>query len=327
LFYTDGKTVYNKQHLIMKNGTDLKGDASSTQSALIVPNPNSTTIYYIFTVDEQAGPDGLNYSEVDLSLDGGLGAITSNKNINLTPRSTEQVTAVLHSNGTDIWVLTHPWDSYNFNSFLVTSLGVNTTPVISSTPLHPTWPPNSDGTNSACGQLKVSPDGKKIGICNENRGTHIFDFDNTTGIISNMIQVSTRSLDYGLEFSSSGKRMYVTSALGNSFDGIHSLFQYNIEANDVASSEILIAKQFSLGSSLQLGPDKKIYAALAGTTFLSSIEEPNRLGVTCKFIPNSVSLDGRMSQHGLPPFIQSFFLTISPFEFENLCFGKTTQFT
>src|SRR6476469_9585349 len=37
LFYTDGVTVYNKQHQVMANGTGLKGGQSSTQSALIVP--------------------------------------------------------------------------------------------------------------------------------------------------------------------------------------------------------------------------------------------------------------------------------------------------
>ena len=37
LFYTDGVTVWNKQHLIMDNGTGLAGHPSSTQSAVIVP--------------------------------------------------------------------------------------------------------------------------------------------------------------------------------------------------------------------------------------------------------------------------------------------------
>jgi hypothetical protein len=33
LFYTDGYTVYNKNHTIMPNGTGLAGNWSSTQSA------------------------------------------------------------------------------------------------------------------------------------------------------------------------------------------------------------------------------------------------------------------------------------------------------
>ena len=49
LFYTDGMTVYNKQHTIMPNGYGLLGNNSSTQSAIIVKQPGSASIYYIFT--------------------------------------------------------------------------------------------------------------------------------------------------------------------------------------------------------------------------------------------------------------------------------------
>jgi len=51
LFYTVGRTVWNKFHQVMKNGTGLPGHSSSTQSALIVPKPGSEYIYFIFTND------------------------------------------------------------------------------------------------------------------------------------------------------------------------------------------------------------------------------------------------------------------------------------
>jgi hypothetical protein len=41
LFYTDGVSVWNKNHSVMSNGTGLDGDYSSSQSALIVPQPGS----------------------------------------------------------------------------------------------------------------------------------------------------------------------------------------------------------------------------------------------------------------------------------------------
>ncbi|GGE29598.1 T9SS type B sorting domain-containing protein [Psychroflexus planctonicus] len=57
LFYTDGRTVWDREHNIMPNadyfgGTGLLGDPSSTTSALIVPFPNQPDLYFIFTVDE-----------------------------------------------------------------------------------------------------------------------------------------------------------------------------------------------------------------------------------------------------------------------------------
>lgn len=57
VFYTDGRTVWDKEHNIMPNadyfgGTGLMGDPSSTSSGLIVPHPTQPNLYYIFTVDE-----------------------------------------------------------------------------------------------------------------------------------------------------------------------------------------------------------------------------------------------------------------------------------
>lgn len=94
LFYTDGSTVYNANHQTMPNGTGLLGHSSSTQSAIIVPNPSNPSIYYIFTVDQpddknadsdstndkdDGKNDGLNYSEVNMNLQGGLGDINPAK--------------------------------------------------------------------------------------------------------------------------------------------------------------------------------------------------------------------------------------------------------
>src|SRR5688572_8143282 len=51
LFYTDGSKVWNRQHQIMSNGTGLYGHISAANSAIIVPKPGSSTIFYIFTAD------------------------------------------------------------------------------------------------------------------------------------------------------------------------------------------------------------------------------------------------------------------------------------
>src|SRR5690606_17872425 len=126
LFYSDGITVWNRNHEVMQNGNGLDGDFSSTQSALIVPKPYDENIYYIFTVDDRAGAKGLRYSEVDMSLDGGLGAVLpSNKNTPLANPTTEKITAVESADGVNIWVISHLWDSDAFIAFQVTSTGVN----------------------------------------------------------------------------------------------------------------------------------------------------------------------------------------------------------
>jgi hypothetical protein len=81
LFYTDGQTVWNKNHVTMTNGTGLMGSQSSTQSAVIVPHSRSQDTFFIFTVDDCQHnlADGLRYSIVKMSLSGGLGAVTATK--------------------------------------------------------------------------------------------------------------------------------------------------------------------------------------------------------------------------------------------------------
>lgn len=320
LFYTDGITVWNENHQPMPNGTGLLGSDDSTQSALIVPRPNALGIFYIFTVDANAGKNGMNYSIVDMNLNGGMGDVTPTKNVNLIPRSLEKVTAVKNQDGSGIWVIAHPWDSNKFYAYLVTDAGINTVPVESITPLTLTFPPGSDGTNSSGGQLKVSPDGTKIGMCSINIGSHLFDFDPQSGLVSNMVQISSRRLDYGIEFSPSGNVLYVSWGTGN---GSGELYQYNVNESDIVASEVLIAKDYNLGYALQLAIDGKIYTTDSGA-YLSSIDNPNVLGMGCNFNFRSVDLNGRWVRAGLPPFIQSYFYV--DLDIRNFCLGDTTEF-
>ena len=53
LFYTNGTVVRNRNHNVMTNGNNLKGNSISSQSAIIIPKPGSTTNYFIFTIDFQ----------------------------------------------------------------------------------------------------------------------------------------------------------------------------------------------------------------------------------------------------------------------------------
>ncbi len=80
-FYTDGMQIWNANHANMPNGTGLLGNVSSTQSAIIVPNPSNLNEYYVFCVAADGDTAGFTYSIVDMTLDGGLGDVTATKNI------------------------------------------------------------------------------------------------------------------------------------------------------------------------------------------------------------------------------------------------------
>ncbi len=329
LFYSDGITVYNKNHGVMMNGTGLLGDSSSTHSALIVPKPNDPNIYYIFTVDYQRFPNGLRYSEVDMTLDAGLGGITSIKNVLLHTPTTEKITAIIGKNRNEIWVVSHKWDSDEFMSFKVTGTGVNTTPVISAVGTHvgTSFRPELAHT---IGAIKISPDGKKLAVARKLLDVQLFDFDDATGVVSNAITLIDDSVTervYGLEFSPNSELLYVKGEIQGQERGI---FQYNLKAglaNDILLSRIEITggeDPRSIGA-LQLGPDGKIYLTRPRHTYLDAINNPNELGLVCDYQKDVVFLDGRIAQFGLPPFIQSFFHV--NFDVEELCFGDLTQFS
>lgn len=325
LFYTDGTRVWNKNHATMMNGLGLFGDFSSTQSAIIVPKPNNDDIYYIFTVDNNIDGNnfGLNYSEVDMTLNGGLGAVTS-KNNNLLQRCSEKITAVLKDCITkSIWVLTFApqngsTGNYDtFYAFEVNDLGVNNSPVSSTFALNIT---------DARGYLKLSPDGTKVANANLSDGLFLYDFDVSTGIISNPNEIflsGKNRFAYGVEFSPNSQLLYVHasndyfnpgSPATNNDPANHtsSLIQYNLLAANVQSSAVIIDDRQLYRGGLQLGPNGKIYRALSATyntglPYLGVINNPNSIGTSCNYQHNAIYLSSNNSSQGLPPFIASFF--------------------
>ena len=301
LFYTDGMTVYNKNHAMMPNGAGLLGHSSSTQSGIIVKKPASSTIYYIFTVDGASGNGGgLNYSEVDMTLDGGLGDINANKNILIVSNTCEKITVITHPNNSDFWIIIRLENSNTYHAYLLTSTGINMIPVITN--IGPIY-------FSAIGYLKSSPDGSKIAAANYISGNNIdiLDFNNATGVLTNIITINNIFNPYGIEFSPDGNLLYA----GDISTG--EIYQYNLLAPNIENSQVSIGfvQQFSAGfefsAACQLGPDNKIYIANIFAPNLSVINNPNVLGIGCNFDPNGVNLGGKLSLAGLPTFYSSIF--------------------
>src|SRR5688572_7206941 len=132
LFYSDGVKVWNRNHIVMPNGTGLHGNQSSSQSCLIVPWPEQENLYYVFTAPDWSANYGLEYSVVDMTLDGGLGDVTLEKNIILLSSSTEKLTAALHRNNRYVWVVGHSFESADFYAWRISTSGIDTVPVIST---------------------------------------------------------------------------------------------------------------------------------------------------------------------------------------------------
>ena len=320
LFYTDGITVYNKNHQIMDNGNGLYGDPSSTQSAIIVPKPEDPDKLYIFTVDTsvfEGDPDrGLNYSVIDMSLNNGNGAVIE-KNIRLLDSCSEKITAVVKDCfDQSIWVMAFSSENGNdgvfntYHAFEINTLGIELTAVKSGFDL---------SIEDPRGYIKFNAEGTKLASANSFGGLYLYDFDKDTGILSNQLNLEINGenpFPYGVEFSPNQQYLYVHTSNNAPADelGIHAsaLVQFDVLAADVEASQVIIDERPIYRGALQLGSDGRIYRTIAenyfiGTPFLGVIQNPDEAGAAVNYTHNAINLSGRNGTQGLPPFIQSFF--------------------
>ncbi len=328
LFYTDGLVVYNRNHTLMLNGGFLRGSSTTTQSATIIPLPNNSNIYYIFSLAPHGERRGLQQAIVDMRGDGGLGEITT-KYIQLEEYSTEKITSVYHENGIDIWVLTHGFEYDTFNIYSITSNGI-ATPIRQKIGSDHS---NSNSRASAIGYMKFSPNGNRLAVAVwPSNFIEIFDFNRSTGVLSNPIRINTirGSMPYepyGLEFSPNGQLLYVTET--NARQNLGNIVQYNLEVSDIENTAILIKTFGIIGldinkpGALQLASDRKIYFTLFDYDHLSVITNPNALGTSINIDTNAIYLEGNVAYFGLPGFIRGFTATIN---ITNICINDFIQF-
>lgn len=305
LFYTNGDTILNRQHENMSDLGNLGGGSSSCQSAVIVRQPGSTTIYYVFTTGQLAGgpSNGLQYSTVDMSLDGGLGKVTQTRT-GLEGGIVEQMTAVQTADGQGVWVIVNKRNTSTYHAYLVTASGVETTPVVS--------PDIGEINDSPYGCIKASPDGRYVAMVISSKNITLFSFNSETGELSDpkvIREANSGTYFYGLEFSPFSNYLYLAESI-NVFAGPapgtkSSVFQYDITASDISSTAtaILESNDNNQFGSLQLGPDKKIYITQHNRTTIDVIHFPDSAGVKAEYEVAAVDLEGKRITLGLPQFV------------------------
>jgi PKD repeat protein len=294
LFYTDGMTVWTSNHTVMANGGGLLTWSNQFQNCIIVKKPGAGNIFYIFcpgganfAPGPGAGSGAVCYSIVDMSLAAGMGSVTA-KNMNLygyisgVSGATSRISATRHCNGQDWWIVTTvSFQQYNFfQAYSLTATGISTIGVSSCT-TQPTIINNG-------GIMKLSPNGRKIAFGRGGSpGVLLFDFDNSTGIVSNSVICSGAPGCFGIEFSPDGTTLYATH-------GGYGLNQWDL-CSGTTSSSLIPTYTYSLSQQyfyhMQQAPDGKIYIG-RGYNYLGVINNPNALGSSCNFSPNGYTLTG-----------------------------------
>lgn len=324
LFYTNGVNVWNNTHELMTNGTGLYGNVDINQSVIIVPDPNNANQYYIITNGGNVmGLSGLYYSIVDISLDGGLGAVVdTQKNILLLQNSSKNLTTILNPIDNTYWIVAFGKgnDSVRndtFFSFKLDALGINLTNQTTFTFVL------NEGLENTDGQLKISPDGQTLALTyntvgagrngefEEAQSLFLFDFDNATGLVSQMnnaISIPDNLYSYGIEFSPDSNLLYVTTTnefnLGDSVGRIH-----QIRYKDAMGISLLIYENAQPIFGLQTAIDGKIYTVNSSGS-LGVINTPNVVGNGVNYVHTAIDLSPNVAVKELPQSVPDVIINI-----------------
>ncbi|MEQ9188040.1 MAG: PKD domain-containing protein [Cryomorphaceae bacterium] len=305
--YTNGATVYNGQNNnILANGTGLTANASSIESALILPKPGySMDHFYIF----HNNIFNTYWSEADMSI-GTNGTVTSKNNF-LQATGTERCGTAPHGSICPAyWLMISKATNDSVAAYLIDTGGISSTPVVTSTGI--------TGGN-ARGNIVFSEDFTKMAMSVENVGMFVCDFNDTSGVTSNWTQIGTVTNGFGSAFSPDGTKLYYTSGYGQY------LYQYNFSN----STQTLLGGPGL--SYLALAPDGKIYISKYGQNTLGVINAPNLAGTTSNFQISGFTISTNTTcvcRWGLPnPFHVNIGTHPSEPDSIFLCTGEDTLFT
>lgn len=303
ILYTDGETVWNKNNEVI--ATDIGGSQNATQSSLIMAVPGDETLYYIFTTQEMTdGTYELRYTLFDLKLNGGTGGIvdpdndpgTTPPSTVLFTRSTERLLAV-----GDL-LIAHEYGNNTFRAYRITPQGISA-PIISNIGSDHTVA----ATTSGEGYMAYAAGRIAVGLTGPGGNTvEVFDLDTATGEITNFRSISVAGAGqvYGVAFSSSGEKLYVTM-LGNPGEILEFYYDEDLDTYVQMPAPIPMTGLESVQpGAMQFGPDGQLYVALDGQNFLGAIQPQDDDDTPSTFMANATPNLGGTSTLGLPNFVQ-----------------------
>jgi gliding motility-associated-like protein len=340
LFFYGMEHVYNRDGQLMQNGDNILPEYHDAGKHVITfPKPGTDSQYYIFGVASNKWDGGICYSVIDMSLDGGLGAVTSEKNVHLEAANAAQggIYALKNATGDGYWVVARLFGDDRYVSFKITAGGVNPVPVYSPTGIF-------RQASSGSGPMRISQDKKYLISCfwtwiGCTGSLEVCSFDSQTGSIGfkYLIQpglIGEPCMPTDCEISPDSKLLYV-----NWIGGIESdlgLYQYNMKLIDDSASffnsGIHILWDNNVGG-VQLSNDGRIYFEYRSDVesqhfygkFLSVINKPWEIGIGCDIDTLSLYLGGRERSHFLTNILLDYLYRFE-WEADNYCQGSAVHF-
>jgi hypothetical protein len=322
-FWTDGRTIWNRNGAQMPNGAGLNANGSTTQAAVVFPLTHDESRYGVVTNNTEAGVNDageLYYSTIDMTLNAGLGDVVA-KNIPLwgttTDYSSEASTAAPKPDGSGYWILTFSPGGTDVRVFSYSIATQSITYV--ATYAGPGGIGRFYATQSGFGSLNFNSDYSQllmmagnhcVGACGGYYGMmRLMDFNTTTGAVTNrnMWNSHTNGTGYSADFSPSGAYVY-SATLYNAYVARYTISGAPSDATIKASEAIIgisqppTATSCTGGGQVLRAPNDKMYVANCGTGFLSVINTPDASSVgSIGWVYNGYTLAaGTLSYYGLP---------------------------
>ncbi len=321
LFYTNGCEVFDASFQLMENGGQINpGEIHDeycpydiyvgTQNSMIIPDPGNLFGYYYFHKKLQwiyepvldAAATELTYTYISFQQNP-LGEVTD-KNV-IFDSGPQYVSGfgeiIKHKNDKDWWLIEFTYDTFGGVAliFLVDEVGINLSHEI------PVENPSSlDLYCSSSGQSCFSPNGELFAKNCPLTGLDVYDFDRSTGMLSNY-----RNLDYPSSYGKNGLSISPNSRFA--YISTHdTLFQVDLWEPNLADGLVLIDTFDLFGDPFgnnfthqQLGPDCRIYMnSTNGTRHIHVIDKPNEKGLACDFRQHGIELPHYISAGSLPNF-------------------------
>ena len=304
--YSDGCAFYDEHGTLLINGDNIhqfsfcasspadRTGYAATQGMLAFPTVDQD-IVAVFYDEEYIGQDTigagtfgrhrLQRAFIDLKEN----VVISKKETVLDDFEGGIMSATKHSNGQDWWLMNLDFFSNEYKCLLLSDGEVQDT--VSSF-----W--GSKVKNKDAPQASFSSDGTQFARFNPDDDLHLFDFDRSTGQLSNFRLIDVPTIEGngnagGLAFSSSGRFLYVNDAV--------QIWQYDTWAQDIAASIVQVAEREPLNVGqeifnipiwtfffkMALAPDCRIYlSSRNGVDRIYSIMYPDRKGLACEVVQN-----------------------------------------
>lgn len=316
LFYTNGETVWDREHQVMQNGSGLGGDSSSQQLAIVKHPGNPNQYFIITTADNSIGSSNTNttieYSIVDMSQGnigngGPLGAVLPNfTNIPIVDSfgnsfQSEAVTVVSNTSNQSYWVLIP--NGTRMYGYAIDNNGFNNgNPVVSNlnfpVPL----------VNPNYYSVKASPKIKNavnythlvcISLWNPdtNLRNQVYSFNSLNGSFTNDFSLMVNGLGaYLPEFNKDGSVLFL---------GYQNI--YAVDLLTSTSSNVNFATIFTGTGSPYFGIQRnrkgEIYISRIGQQFLGRINDPDGNIFNMSVNMSALNLNNGSTMFGLPQLI------------------------